>query len=634
VSGERESPESLDWDDLFEAGTAALRAGRLGEAEDYFGRILARVPDQPDALHLIGLCAFEAGRREEGLARIDRAIAVDPNNPAYQSNRGGLLNRLGRHAEAEAACRRSVSLHPTSAAYNNLGLALQGQSRWVDAVAAHREATALDRRNALAWNGLGNALRQLGQVGDAVAAYRSGLAVAAGHPLLLSNLASALREGGRLDDALVAARQAVERDSLSPSAWNNLGTVLMAMDDGSGAAAAFERALRLDAGHAEARNNLASLLFREDRVEEAEQQFREAIERTPASAAAHNGLGVLLLAKGRGDEAAQSFRAAIRSNPRHAEAYYNLAAADREPKAEEITAMKALLAQPGLTAADRIGLHFALGEIEDRHGDVDRAFVHFRDGNDLRRKDLARAGIVFDAAAHDERIAHLVAEPIESMTGVTSEIPVFVVGMPRSGTTLVEQIAASHPAVFGAGEINSVAGKDPKAEAIVAHLTSLAPSTARRVIDKTPTNFLHLGLIARLFPAARIIHCRRDARDTCLSCYMQNFKAALPWTTDLADLGRYYRAYGRLMDHWRRVLPLTMIEIDYEALVADQEGESRRLIEFLGLPWDDACLQFHRTERLVRTASSQQVRRPLYASSVGRWKAYAAHLTPLLDQLR
>ena len=233
--------------------------------------------------------------------------------------------------------------------------------------------------------------------------------------------------------------------------------------------------------------------------------------------------------------------------------------------------------------------------------------------------------------------------------GDDSEVPVFIVGMPRSGTTLVEQIAASHPAVFGAGErddIGALAGAqfpggtadlDAVAAGTLArtHLERMRDlaGEALRITDKTPVNFLYLGLIALLFPRARIVHCRREARDVCLSCYFQNFVAGLPWATDLADLGRYHRAYRRIMDHWHQVLPLTILDVDYQDLVAAPEEGSRRIVDFLGLPWDDACLDFHRSRRTVRSAANWQVRRPIYATSVGRWKAYEPWLGPLLDAL-
>jgi hypothetical protein len=289
----------------------------------------------------------------------------------------------------------------------------------------------------------------------------------------------------------------------------------------------------------------------------------------------------------------------------------------------------------------------------------DEAFARYAQANNLFREWRAQAGERFDHDALRCRIE----TAVETFTpdffsrkrgwGNNSELPVFIVGMPRSGTTLVEQICASHPAVFGAGELPDITrlwvalargGAAPAdgwqrhriaqaADAYLEHLRLLGPS-AMRVTDKMPGNVYHLGLIAVLFPRARIILCRRDPRDTCLSCYFQWFPSSrLLYTYNLADCARQYLQTERLVAHWRNVLPLPMLEMQYEELVADQETQSRRLIDFLGLPWDPACLEFHKTRRTVTTASVWQVRQPMYSRSVGRWRNYEKHLRPLLDVL-
>ena len=300
--------------------------------------------------------------------------------------------------------------------------------------------------------------------------------------------------------------------------------------------------------------------------------------------------------------------------------------------------------------------HYLLGIVfatptYDARGEAETAFGHFARGNVLRREDLARLGRSFDGAAHEQFIDAVAGlfdgDFLAARRGFgdASTLPVFVVGMPRSGTTLVEQILASHPDVFGAGELDALGGFVPRfpegvkeldaeaaadlARSHVERLSGLG-GPALRVVDKTPLNFLYLGLISLLFPAARIVHCRRDARDVCLSCFAQNFVAGHGWSTDLADLATYFRQYGRLMAHWHDVLPLPVLDVDYEAVVADPGAESRRLVDFLDLPWDDACLRFHEARHVVRSASNWQVRRPVHGGSVGRWRAYERWLGPLL----
>jgi hypothetical protein len=325
--------------------------------------------------------------------------------------------------------------------------------------------------------------------------------------------------------------------------------------------------------------------------------------------------------------------------------------------------MRAVLRRPGLPPGDAVVLHFGLANLRQRAGDYDAAFDHFRQGNAIRRGLFEKTGTAFDPAAHRRRIDWLIRtftpeyfRQVEGV-GVGDESPVFIVGMPRSGTTLVEQILSQHPQVFGAGELRDIdrlaeeltgpimaAGGDGAALARLArqkgqdlaqrHLQRLIQlgGGAVRVLDKMPINFLHLGLIATLFPRARVLHCRRDPLDTCVSCYCQYFHA-LNFTWDLADLGNYYRQYERLMAHWQTTLPLRLLDVSYEELVNNQEAVSRRLVDFCGLDWDERCLAFYESRRPVHTQSTLQVRRPMYASSVGRWKRYEKHLQPLQDAL-
>ena len=309
---------------------------------------------------------------------------------------------------------------------------------------------------------------------------------------------------------------------------------------------------------------------------------------------------------------------------------------------------------------DRDFLHFAAGKIADDRGDYETAFNHYREGNRLRE-------LVFDRAAHRDLVARIEStfssDEVRALrcrgTGNETEEPVFIVGMPRSGTTLVEQILASHPEVVGAGELPDIraiagtlpryAGGKPYPEAVADlpvpafrgfadHYLSLRerirePET-RRVIDKMPGNFLHVGLVRLLFPKARVIHLVRDARDTCLSCWFHRFRSGHEYASDLDDLGFYYRLQERLMEFWKRELPGFVHTLYYEELIEDPESRVLELLAFCGLDWDPACLRFHETRRPVATASNSQVRRPLNRSGLARWKHYEGHLDPLFESLR
>ena len=643
-----------------------LREGSFIQARSLAEGALKLVSRQPEALHILGLAALQEGRAEEAVDFIGQAIAADDSDPSCHSNLAVALNRLGRGEEAEAASRRAVELKADYAdGHVNLGLSLEFQGRLEDAEAAYRRAIEASPGHVNAHNNLGNALRRRGELDAAIGAYHKAVALQPRFAMARSNLGAALRETGRLKEAMAQCTEAVRIDPRNPEAQNSLGNVRMAMGDTDGAIASFEIATSLDPKFTDAHFNMGSAFFIKDVLDLAEAAYGRVLAVDPGHALAHNGLGVVWLAAGRLQDAVASFRRAVVTQPDYVEAWYNLASSrTAELTGAETAALEALLENTGLPTAERARLHFALGEIGDAGGEAEAAFGHFREGNALRRTWLEGQGLGFDAGEHVtliERIAKAFDERVftaERTSMELSEVPVFIVGMPRSGTTLVEQIAASHPGVFGAGELDvmrsiaagsgeATGAAEPFPECVAALKTAAANDLCRpflerlvsvghgahRIIDKTPENILYLGLIALLFPKARIIHCRRDARDVCLSCYGTDFAGPRAWATDLGDLGRYHRAYERMMDHWHKVLPLAILDVEYEALVGGLERESRRLIDFLGLEWDDACLAFHETVRTVRSASNWQVRKPVHAGSVGRWRAYEKFLGPLIEAL-
>ncbi len=331
------------------------------------------------------------------------------------------------------------------------------------------------------------------------------------------------------------------------------------------------------------------------------------------------------------------------------------------PGDAELAALEALAANPGhLPSSKMRHIHFALGKALEDVGEFDRAFEQWLKANALIRQDID-----YDEAV-DEQFFHQIAERFDSelfdrfqTAGDPSPVPIFILGMPRSGSTLAEQILASHPLVFGAGELpslhivaNSTLGPDNRPAPFPACVSTFGvhdfrqlgrayletlpalPDGKSRITDKAPTNFVYVGLIRLILPDAKIIHTMRDPIDTCLSCFSKYFTTAIKFSCDLGELGRFYRRYTELMAHWRTVLPpSSMLDVGYENVVDNLEEQARRLIDFCGLPWDDRCLSFHKTKRPVTTASCVQVRRPLYRSSLERWRRYEAHLGPLLFEL-
>ncbi|MDJ0611265.1 MAG: sulfotransferase [Kiloniellales bacterium] len=502
----------------------------------------------------------------------------------------GLL-RAGRFEEAARICKRLLKRHPGQPAILELGglIALQrGQ---------HREAVALLRA-----------------------------AIAAGQPEagFYNNLSLALAGAGLREEAVEAARQACAANPKLAEFQVNLGNRLRAAGRASAAIDAYRRAVGL----------------------------------RPDLATAHVSLGNAYAAVGSGAESRRAYRAALALQPDHAKAFYHLALSSKSGKAAVDRAVEQRFrdraAGHRLTGPEAVLIHNALGFLADLEGAHDRAFAHFSRSNETAKAESLARGKAYDPKRHRDSVDRIIrafsAERFgrEHQGASTSSRPIFVLGMPRSGTTLVERILGAHHAVSAGGELTALddlaaglrgypegfwklPGKTLEAAAAgyLAELDRVGGAQSAFVTDKMPQNFRHIGLIAALFPAARIVHCRRDAMDTCLSCYFQNFAQGNAFAQDLADIGAYYQDYRRLMDHWRTIPALDIVEVDYEALAADPAGATRRLLAELGLAWDDACLSHHSAPGTVATASQWQVRQKVHGRSVGRWRAYRAHLEPL-----
>jgi tetratricopeptide (TPR) repeat protein len=599
------------------------RAGKLDRAEALYRKFLRKAPGNPDALHLLGVIAAARGDPDQAIELIGKAVAAVPNFAQGHSNLGNALRAAGRFADACVSYRRAITLRPDfAAAHSNLGLALCEQGHFAAAVASCQHAIGLDPRGAEVHTNLGNVLRRMGW----------------------------------LEEAETSLRQAARLNPGSSDLQINLAELLLELRRFEAAADCYGRAIEIDSHLVSAHRGLASSLRSAGEIEPAIAHYREALSLSPGEAPLWNDLGRCFLALGRFDEAVSAFRRALAIDPDLADAYRNLANCGLLPADDpEMARIAALTARTDLPIEQRAAASFAIAKSLDDADRYDEAFAAYDSANRLYRAARAAAGDRFDAADLARKIDRSIANFTPAFFaavggwGNPSDLPVFIVGLPRSGTSLVEQIAASHSRVFGAGELRNIGEASatlgpvdtPWTQATArraadAHLERLSGLSggADRVIDKLPDNIFMLGVIATLYPAARIIFCRRDPRDIGVSCFFQKFSAGLlTFSYHLADCGRRIRETERLGAHWRRVLPLRWLDIQYESLVADLEGESRRLIEYLGLAWEPACLDFHRTMRTVQTASSWQVRQPLYHRSVGRWRHYERHLGPLLQEL-
>ncbi|MHB8404498.1 MAG: sulfotransferase [Gammaproteobacteria bacterium] len=581
--------------ELMQQAVACHQQHDYARAEAGYREVLRLIPAHPDATHFLGLLAHQTGHDEAALTFLKQSVVLGPGSALYRHNLGGVFRELGQHVEAERCYHEALTLKPDYAdALIGLAMAQVARGRFEDAHSNYVRVLALEPHNFEACLGGGGALLELTRRRETLDYYRNAHRLAVGDAERLQRVGLALREAGAMQDA----RQC------------------------------FEQALKL----------------RPDYVE------------------AHNSLGITLGDLGDFTHAEIHYREALRLRPAYASGWHNFTSIIRLMPDDPLwPSLRAFAEQASeLPAAEAGMLQFTLGKVRDDRGEYSQAFEHYLQANRLKRAvieyDESRQKIFFQNFIH-----HFSATLLSKQAGAgaDSELPVFIVGMSRSGTTLVEQVLASHPQVHGAGELHllrrclrvelgptdnddelpaklvtlDVTGFRRISEHYCAELAQLAPDAAR-ITDKLPGNMALVGLIHIAFPRAKIIHCVRDPLDTCVSCFSKLFTTGHAFSYELGELGRFYRLYEELMQHWRAALPPgRILEVRYEDVVTDLETHARRLLEFCGLPWDEACLRFHEHRRPVKTASLAQVRQPIYASSVGRWRRYAQHLEPLRQAL-
>jgi tetratricopeptide (TPR) repeat protein len=632
-------------------------------------------PNFPEAAVHLGLALRDQGKTEAAVEQFETALRLRPNLVAAHNNLGDALRVLGRRQQAIDHFRQAVRCDPNfAAAHSNLGQILLEQEELDEALFHCREALRLRPDCAEIHNNLGNVLRARDQLTEARACYAEALRLNSDLALTYGNMGQALQEEGQLAEAIVWYEQALQLEPNSPRIHCYLASVYEAQENYDEAVARYELALRHDPDYAEAHNRLGWVRYEQGRLVEAKEHYQIALHLQPDFPAARCNLGQVLQELGDLPASEQAFRVVLRDYPRYAAALAQLATLLRGklPHADrDLIAQR--LADPELTDAGRANILFGLAHVCDAEGDYEQAAAQLEQANALTLALRNNHNQGYDPAVHARFVENMIAaftpaffERVRGF-GLETERPVFIVGLPRSGTTLTEQILASHSRIFGAGELRlaredfmALAGEacqrpDGEEQSIETrafegltrlerdtvqslgrrHLDKLQElnGTEARVVDKMPDNYMYLGFLAVLFPKARFIHCRRDLRDVAVSCWTTNFRN-IPWANDLDHIAARFELYRRLMAHWRAVLPAPVLEVDYEETVADLESVARRLVDWCGLEWEPACLAFHETKRPVRTASVLQVRQPLYRHSVGRWKHYEKSLAPLLQRLQ
>jgi len=605
--------------------------------------------------HAQAQALFNDGRMIEALAAYRKLCKRDDRDIQAWHMAGAIAGLTGDYGSAKSCCEKVIALNP---------------------------------RNHGPYLNLANILMSTGQFPEALQRYQQALQLKPDDPQTLTNLANLYAQQGMAERAERSLQRAIRSDPDHAEAYNNLGNIYREKARLTEAEQCFRKALNIKPGYVDALCNLGAVYSDQLKYAEAENCYSQAIRYAPDSPAPLRSLGDLFQSTGEFDQAKECYESALRLSPTDTHARASLATL--QERCGNMEAALALLTpliksrryntRSALTYAklcskqdqdkagiqllsdtlkmpvsqdDSIELHFALGELYDHSGQYDQAFHHFKTANDM---DATRRPLHNHTLDIQKTVEFFSAERLDRLPKSTndSELPIFIVGMPRTGTSLVEQILASHSLVYAGGEredistiIDSLNSRMLQGEQFPHALESISQESLDRIsanylqqisslchagirfTDKTPLNGLQLGFISRLLPECRIILCKRDALDTCLSIYFHRFNALHGYAYRLDSLGEFFRQYYRLMDHWIKVLDIDILPVQYEELVRDPEPNIRTIVDFCKLDWDSSCLSFHKNKRTINTPSYDQVRKPMYTGSVGRWRHYDEHLGPL-----
>ncbi|HKK15529.1 MAG TPA: tetratricopeptide repeat protein, partial [Gammaproteobacteria bacterium] len=629
-------------DHIFKKAVDLHANGHLQQAEKLYKKILKSYPNHPDILHLLGLVSFQNGKYQSAVKLFEQAISMYSGNPDFYNDCGEAYRALREYDAAARCYEKALALNPGFAeAHNNMGNLLSDVGQIDEALDHYRQAIELKNDYFAAHYNMANALRDAGKIDFAIESYHHALQLNPVVAEVHNNLGTAYRDNNQPDLAEYHYKCALQVKPAYVPALLNLGLLHLEQGRPDLAITDYQNALSVAPDNIEAHSNLANACLSLGRLQPAAEHFRKVLSLQPEDADCHNRLGIVLAEQGHTEEAIAHYRQALDRKPDFAEAHNNLATAyqdmgnfeqainhfqlalsqktdyvevyrhlailgDDTFSNELMVRVEALLGNPDISEENAMHLYFALGDINNRKKNYDDAFQYYEKANRIKRKSLS-----FDIDAHRDYISRTIrvfdkdyfSNPLS--TASTSELPVFIIGMPRSGTTLVEQILASHPEVCGAGELDNFlhieqtiasrlggGSSYPECMNYLDNETAMVISSeyldylqsysreARYITDKLPGNFLRIGLIKTLFPEVRVIHCERNAMDTCLSVYCNYFTGGHDYAYDLADLGNYYREYQRLMSHWNNLFNKRIFTIHYEELVMNQESITRQLLDY------------------------------------------------------
>jgi tetratricopeptide (TPR) repeat protein len=614
-------------------------------------RAMARIKQNPNSFvlwNLLGLAQMALEKGPQAVESFGKAIALNPRFPDAHSNMGIVLHDQGELDAAIASFQKALELRPDFAiAHFNIGKVLHDQGQLDAAIASFRNALKITPDYADAYINLGNSLQDQGKLGEAIDCYQTALRINPNLALAHYNLANALKAQGRTDEAIESYEQAVAIKPDYAMALDGLGTALLSRGRSEEAIECYQKALAIDPDAASVYANIGNCILDQGQFDKAFELYRKAIAIKPDEAAFYGNMGGAFLNHGRFDEAISSFQKALEMKPDFASQYRLLVSTTGFPVDDEfISKMEYLYDQDESTSADRCHLCFGLYSAYNKLGRYQAAFDWLVEGNNIRQKelnyDIQSDRFIFE---YIKNSANSLSEKVTYENSGNERNPVFILGMPRSGTTLVEQIISAHSAVFGAGELpyfESFAGEKGnltrnKLKNFRRRYLSLVDQKAKGrkfFTDKMPHNFQHLPLILSVFPGAKIVHVYRDPAATCWSNFANYFAAnGLGYACNVNDVREYYSMYVDLMEFWSEMFGDRIYHLDYDRLTENQPDQTRQLIDYIGLEWQDACLSPHQNTRAVQTLSNAQVREPIYKGSSEKWRVYEPFLDGAFDNI-
>ncbi len=609
----------------YEQGLALQQAGKLDEAARVYKKAISAQPNFYEAHNNLGNVQLELGRLKEATRAYRSALQWLPDHPLLLNNLGNALQLGGRNEQALEYLDKALAIQDEYAdAHCNRGNALHALSRQEEAVKAYRSAIKIDPSLADAHNNLGNVLSELEQTDEAIISFKKACEINPAHRDAYHGLGNALRMRQHLDEAIAVYHRAVEIDPRNADSYCSLGQCFIEQQEYDLAIETFQKAIAIDSKYV----------------------------------SAYYGLGRSLGIMGEKEAAIEVIRKLMQHDPAEMKAIAVIAANKKFVSYDDdIKAMEALYVDEAITDKTKSRVVFHLGRAYEDIGEYEKSIKMIAEGTEFKRSSFEYS--TAESKLSFERIKSRFEEQFIESTrarGIADSSPIFILGMPRSGTTLTEQILSSHPDVFGAGElayIGDLAFKLMPDEADTKIITPVSltdqqiksmgetyierlrshSSTHRFITDKMPHNFIHIGLIKAILPQSKIIHLQRNSIDNCLSIFKTHFSKGHHYSYHQSELGEYYKLYQDLMNHWQSLLGEQIFNLKYEELTESPEATIRALLNFCELPWNDACLSFNENRRPVKTASMAQVRRPMYRDAVGRWKHYEAALQPLIKAL-